>query len=480
MINIDAESKLHIELGHLIGTRVAVLGSSGSGKSNCVAVLVEEIVNAIPGVIFDIHDEYWGLCEKFPFLRVGVNAPAVEDATVRRRSPPVALEVRPGQAAVLAEKVFHQRIPVIVNMLYMDEHERTSFVLNYCEALWEINKAYNRPYWVVLEEAHNFIPQRSKTEALDQLRQFAAEGRKFGFTVIMASQRTSKINKDLLAECDYMFLHRINIQHDEAAYRGLLPKFMNAGVKDFRTLHVGQAIVKWQQAGSAQFDLTHIRRRHTLHVATTPGSAAVVELPPLKALSSAVMDDLLRQLSPKPRKAEAKTDAPAPEPAAPPAPAAPSPDPDLLARVSAQTWVIALLLSQPLKPLPAPSIPDAAPLPDVTDAGIRKQQRMFEAMLRDIVKGNQYRWHITLLKYLIEREDLMMTTKDISRFIGLSAHTVADHPPLYLTRAPITLIQRYRFPDGFMYGTCARNTLAERFPDLNTDDLIQRILDIDS
>src|SRR6185369_4325470 len=266
-----------------IGQRVACLGSSGSGKSNTVAVLVEEIAPHVPVTIFDVHDEYWGLCERYPFIRAGVG-------------PDVEVKATADQAAELEQYSFEKRVSVLVNMLYMDEAERLEFVHIYCQTLWRLNLAAKQPYVVVLEEAHNFIPQGgAKTPALKQLRQFAAEGRKFGFTIIMASQRSSKLNKYLLAECELAFLHRVNILNDAQAYQGMLPYSLTDTKTKVYSLRTGEVITKWREDGNVHFDQVQIRRRHTLHVANTPGSTPQ-SLPTLQQVDSGIINDLKKVL----------------------------------------------------------------------------------------------------------------------------------------------------------------------------------------
>jgi ABC-type thiamine transport system ATPase subunit len=48
MMPIDATHQLHLNIEEILGQRIAVLGISGSGKSNTVAVLAEELLPHIP------------------------------------------------------------------------------------------------------------------------------------------------------------------------------------------------------------------------------------------------------------------------------------------------------------------------------------------------------------------------------------------------------------------------------------------------
>lgn len=274
MLTLDVRSALQLDTKDFIGQRVAVLGSSGMGKTNTVAVLLEQLIPQWPFVIFDIHNEYWGLCEQLPLLRVGKSCPAGDD-----NSPPVQVEAGPDEAAKIADLSLDKRVSVLVEMLYMSPSERMEFVYNYCARLWERNRAAKQPYGVVLEEAQNFIPQNmgSGGDALRLMKQFALEGRKFGFTVVISSQRTSEVSKTVLAQCGIAFLHGVDIFNDVQAYQGMLPWTLAETKRVALTLPTGEAIVKWKRGGVKGCEIVKVRQRQTLHVGDTPGLDEAVQ-----------------------------------------------------------------------------------------------------------------------------------------------------------------------------------------------------------
>jgi len=72
------------------------------------------------------------------------------------------------------------------------------------------------PTFIVLDEAHNFIPSspRSRHETLvrEQFRTIAAEGRKFGLFLILVSQRADKLDELVLSECGNKAILRLDSQ----------------------------------------------------------------------------------------------------------------------------------------------------------------------------------------------------------------------------------------------------------------------------
>lgn len=72
------------------------------------------------------------------------------------------------------------------------------------------------PFFVVLDEAHNLIPgddslvDPSLKLVRDRIRIIAAEGRKFGLYLIVATQRPDKIDRFILSECQNKAVLRLD------------------------------------------------------------------------------------------------------------------------------------------------------------------------------------------------------------------------------------------------------------------------------
>jgi hypothetical protein len=123
---------------------------------------------------------------------------------------------------VLANRPYslkHQRRLMVVDLPSINNNELRGLVLNSilteewenAEKKWEeaMNSPRDQdqrvPTFIVLDEAHNFIPAspRSRHESLvrEQFRTIAAEGRKFGLFLILVSQRPDKLDDLVLSEC---------------------------------------------------------------------------------------------------------------------------------------------------------------------------------------------------------------------------------------------------------------------------------------
>ena len=79
------------------------------------------------------------------------------------------------------------------------------------------------PTFIVIDEVHRCAPREprdlAQQQIADHLQQIAAEGRKYGLFLILATQRPAKVQSDLLAECENVCLMRLQspVDHGIAA-----------------------------------------------------------------------------------------------------------------------------------------------------------------------------------------------------------------------------------------------------------------------
>lgn len=90
------------------------------------------------------------------------------------------------------------------------------------------------PILIVCEEAHNYVP-RSGGAAYDASRKsierIAKEGRKYGVTLMVVSQRPSEVSDTIFSQCSNYISLRLTNAVDQAYVKSLLPD-MSAGVGD--------------------------------------------------------------------------------------------------------------------------------------------------------------------------------------------------------------------------------------------------------
>lgn len=85
-----------------------------------------------------------------------------------------------------------------------------------------------RPITIICDEAHVYIPtdfqltaaQRRMIEIFENI---AKEGRKFGITLFVASQRPSELNKTITAQCANYIVMKLNNENDKSMIKSMMP-----------------------------------------------------------------------------------------------------------------------------------------------------------------------------------------------------------------------------------------------------------------
>ena len=108
---------------------------------------------------------------------------------------------------------------------------------------------YKHPWVLVLEEAHNYArPARSDEDrghrqARLAYERIAKEGRKFGFSLIIASQRPSEISQTIISQCANFVSHRLQNPDDIDHFRRIIPLQARRLLDQVTILAAGEAIV---------------------------------------------------------------------------------------------------------------------------------------------------------------------------------------------------------------------------------------------
>lgn len=112
------------------------------------------------------------------------------------------------------------------------------------------DERFKNPWVVVLEEAHNYArPARRENEEKGQalsrsaFERIAKEGRKFGLSLIVASQRPSEISPTIISQCANFFSHRLQNPDDIEHFRRIIPRQAQRLLDQVTVLASGEAIV---------------------------------------------------------------------------------------------------------------------------------------------------------------------------------------------------------------------------------------------
>ena len=84
--------------------------------------------------------------------------------------------------------------------------------------------------WLVVDEAHEFLPREGSTVATFPLITILREGRQPGISLVLATQQPGKIHTDVMTQADIFISHRITAKVDVEALGMLMQSYMREGL----------------------------------------------------------------------------------------------------------------------------------------------------------------------------------------------------------------------------------------------------------
>ncbi len=84
--------------------------------------------------------------------------------------------------------------------------------------------------WLIVDEAHQFLPRHGATPASDALITVLREGRQPGISLVLASQQPGQIHTDVMTQSDVVISHRVTAKIDVDALGALMQSYMREGL----------------------------------------------------------------------------------------------------------------------------------------------------------------------------------------------------------------------------------------------------------
>lgn len=448
-----------------------VLGMTGSGKTNTVYRIIEQILRASGLVtIIDPEGDYRYLKSEFPILIAGKG----------RKGNPIDLPCSPDAAYLLARSLVRRNVSIILDLSGYNEEAKNTFLASYVGEVWtQYQDEDLPPMRLVLDEVQLFAPQNVVTDSKKLILDIASRGRKRHLALLIATQRPQRVDKTLLDATDIRVFHRLKRGSALNAVRELLP-YEISGVKGKEIDNIFASMIR----GQATFEmeghdpqLVQIKAADTYHPAT--GQLA---LPIDQPKVDAGLIEELRRILGVPTDLAINPGIIMPEKLT-------APDPkialleaenrklcnellslrEMLEQKDAEITSLKTIAESP--PVFSEKVEDRSPL--ATSRAVNKQRREFDQFLNSLIHQHSGAQR-AMLKFLLQNDANKYNLHEIARFSGYSVSTLCKLPQRLISGGYIWR-QKGRKP---IFQSTVRSRLAELYPDLTTEGLVGDILKV--
>jgi DNA helicase HerA-like ATPase len=181
----------------------------------------QETKNAAVG-LFEAANN-WGI-----FSKTSEDATKVSDLVTARTTSIMdlsvynsigAFNVRALVISLITRKIFNQRMA----SRKKEEIKAVAKGLSYSHSS---DKKDEPLVWLIIDEAHEFLPLHGKTVATDALIQVLREGRQPGMSIILATQQPGKIHTDVMTQSDIVISHRVTSAPDIEALNKIMQSYL--------------------------------------------------------------------------------------------------------------------------------------------------------------------------------------------------------------------------------------------------------------
>lgn len=246
----------------------AILGKKGSGKTSAGVVIVEEVhAQGVPFIVVDPKGDWYGL------RSAADGAPGIPVPIFGGLHGDVPLEPTAAAGKYIAQLLRGRRLSAVLDVSEFSINERAKFLAPFADELYRFDS--KEPTMLVLEEAHEYIPQQAQPDEKRMLGNFerlVKLGRWKGLGVVMMTQRSASLNKNVLTQADNLVLMQTTSPQDRLAAKGWIDTAADGAAKDILDrlprLQPGEGWL-WQPSRGEPFQF-RFRQRWTYDAGATP------------------------------------------------------------------------------------------------------------------------------------------------------------------------------------------------------------------
>jgi hypothetical protein len=197
----------------VLGSHIAVLGMTGSGKTSTAKLIIEQVVADGHRVcILDpVKSDWWGITSSASGKREGLPFKILG-------GPHGHIPLPSSAGKVIGQLVGTGKLPLAI--IDMADFEAGGLQRFFCDFAPALLRSVRGVVYLVVEEAHEFAPKEragfgKENLALHFAKKLATAGRSKGIRIVVATQRTQSLHNALLGSCLSLIAHRLMLPADQ-------------------------------------------------------------------------------------------------------------------------------------------------------------------------------------------------------------------------------------------------------------------------
>jgi uncharacterized protein DUF87 len=80
--------------------------------------------------------------------------------------------------------------------------------------------------WIIIDEAHNYIPARGILPSKEPLKKYVNEGRNLGLSIVVATQHPAALDPSIQRNADVLIIHSMSMRDDIAVAEGMVNTYI--------------------------------------------------------------------------------------------------------------------------------------------------------------------------------------------------------------------------------------------------------------
>ncbi len=127
--------------------------------------------------------------------------------------------------------------------------------------------------WIIIDEAHEYLPSNSVTPATQELIRLIRQGRQPGISLVFITQMPNKLHSDAIAQADLVIAHRLTAKSDIDALSAIMQTYLTEDIrKSVSSLPTEKGVAVLLDDNSERLIRIKVRPRISWHAGASPAA----------------------------------------------------------------------------------------------------------------------------------------------------------------------------------------------------------------